>query len=157
MPVDKTDRAILQALEADARLSFAELADTVGLSKTPCWNRVRELEKSAVITGYHAAIDPLQLGLELHAFVQVTLDGRRHAEFETAVQQHASILECHATTGQGDYLLHVLVPGIAALDGFLRNDLSRMPGVQRLHTTVATKSIKHVTAMTACALASQSR
>ena len=157
MRLDRTDRAILQALEADARLSFSDLAEAVGLSKTPCWNRVRELERSGVITGYHASVDPLQLGLELHAFVQVTLDGRRHADFEAAVQRHAAILECHATTGQGDYLLHVLVPGIAGLDGFLRNEISRMPGVQRLHTTVATKSIKHVTAVTACALASQPR
>ena len=157
MQIDKTDRSILLALEADARLSFADLAEAVGLSKTPCWNRVRELEHAKVITGYHASVDPLPLGLELHAFVQVTLDGRRHAEFEAAVRRHAAILECHATTGQGDYLLHVLVPGIAALDGFLRNDISRMPGVQRLHTTVATKAIKRVTSVMACAMASQPR
>jgi Lrp/AsnC family leucine-responsive transcriptional regulator len=151
MILDKSDLAILHALEADGRQSYAELAERVGLSKTPCWNRVRELEKSKVITAYRAEIDPLQLGLELHAYVQVTLDGRLHAEFEAAVQRHAAILECHATTGQGDYLLHVLVSGIAALDGFLRNVLSRMPGVQRLHTTVATKTIKRRGAVMECA------
>jgi Lrp/AsnC family leucine-responsive transcriptional regulator len=151
MLLDKTDRAILRALESDARLSFGDLAEVVGLSKTPCWNRVRDLENSKVIVAYRAEIDPQQLGLELHAFVQVTLDGRRHAEFEAAVQRHRTILECHATTGQGDYLLHVLVTGIAALDDFLRNEVSRMPGVQRLHTTVGTKAIKQRASILECA------
>jgi Lrp/AsnC family transcriptional regulator, leucine-responsive regulatory protein len=151
MPIDKTDRAILRALEADARLSYGELADKVGITKTPCWARVRELEKSGVLRGYHADIDPASLGLELHAFVQVTLDGRRHAEFEAAVLRHRSILECYATTGTGDYLLHVLVAGITALDGFLRNEISRMPGVQRTQTTVGTMAIKNRASITDCA------
>jgi|KBSMisStaDraftv2_1062788.scaffolds.fasta_scaffold458830_1 Lrp/AsnC family leucine-responsive transcriptional regulator len=149
--LDKTDRAILRALETDARLSFSDLADTAGITKTPCWARVRALEKSGVLRGYRAEIDPASLGLELHAFVQVTLDGRRHSEFEAAVARHRSILECHATTGQGDYLLHVLVAGITALDGFLRNEISRMPGVQRLHTTVGTKVIKSRSSILDCA------
>jgi Lrp/AsnC family leucine-responsive transcriptional regulator len=149
--LDRTDRAILHALEADARLSFGDLADAVGISKTPCWNRVRALEQARVIAAYRAEIDPAQLGLELHAFVRVTLDSRRHGEFEAAVMRHRSVLECHATTGDGDYLLHVLVAGIAALDGFLRNEVSRMPGVQRLHTTVGTKVIKSGASILDCA------
>jgi Lrp/AsnC family leucine-responsive transcriptional regulator len=149
--LDRTDKAILRALESDARLSFGDLADAIGISKTPCWNRVRELEKTRVIAAYRAEIDPSRLGLELHAFVRVTLDGRRHAEFEAAVMRHRSVLECHATTGEGDYLLHVLVQGIAALDGFLRNEISRMPGVQRLHTTVGTKVIKGRGSILECA------
>jgi Lrp/AsnC family leucine-responsive transcriptional regulator len=151
MDLDKTDRTILRALESEARLSFADLADGAGISKTPCWNRVRALEKSGVITAYRAEIDAARLGLELHAFVRVTLDGRRHAEFEASITRHRSILECHATTGDGDYLLHVLVPGIAALDNFLRNEISRMPGVQRLHTTVGTKVIKGRASLIECA------
>jgi Lrp/AsnC family transcriptional regulator, leucine-responsive regulatory protein len=151
VPFDRIDRAILRALEADARLSFGDLADTIGISKTPCWNRVRALEKARVIAAYRAEIDPSQLGLELHAFVRVTLDGRRHAEFEAAVMRHRSVLECHATTGDGDYLLHVLVSGIAALDGFLRNEISCMPGVLRLHTTVGTKVIKGRSSILECA------
>ena len=140
--LDKTDRAILRALERDARLSYGELAEAVGLSKTPCWARVRELERTRVISAYRAEIDPARLGLELHAFVQVTVDSRRHAEFEAAVTRHRSILECYTTAGQGDYLLHALVGGIGALDELLRNDIARIPGVQRLTTTVGMKAIK---------------
>src|SRR5687767_5861231 len=114
--LDATDSAILRALENDARLSFNELAEEVGLSKTPSWARVRELERQKVITGYRAQIDPARVGLELHAFVQVTINATRHADFESAVQRHKSVLECYTTAGQADYLLHILVPGIAALD-----------------------------------------
>jgi Lrp/AsnC family leucine-responsive transcriptional regulator len=149
--LDKTDRAILRALEGDARLSFGELAETVGITKTPCWGRVRTLEKSGVIVGYRAELDTALLGLELHAFVHVTVEARRHAEFESAVERHRSILECYTIAGEGDYLCHVLVQGIAALDDFLRNEVSRMPGVQRLVTTVGMKAIKSRASIMECA------
>jgi Lrp/AsnC family leucine-responsive transcriptional regulator len=149
--LDKTDRAILEALERDARLSFAQLADAVGLSKTPCWARVRDLERSKVIAGYRADIEPSRVGLELHAFVQATVEARRHADFEAAVARHRSVLECYTTAGQGDYLLHVLVSGITALDELLRNEISRMPGVQRLVTTVGMKAIKSRASIMECA------
>jgi Lrp/AsnC family transcriptional regulator, leucine-responsive regulatory protein len=151
--LDTTDMAILKALEADGRKSFNTLADEIGLSKTPSWSRVRELERTGVITGYRAEIDPARVGLELHAFVQVTINASRHRDFETAVVRHRSIIECHTIAGQGDYLLHVLMPGIAALDDFLRMDLSRMPGVQRLVTTVGMKTIKHRGSIMECATA----
>jgi Lrp/AsnC family leucine-responsive transcriptional regulator len=113
--IDAVDEAILRALEKDARMSFSDLGEQVGLSKTPSWSRVRELERRKIITAYRAEIDPMSVGLELHAFVQVTINAARHADFESAVQRHKSILECYTTAGQGDYLLHALVPGIAAL------------------------------------------
>lgn len=149
--LDPTDTAILKALENDARLSFNELAEEVGLSKTPSWARVRELEKQKVITGYRAQIDPARVGLELHAFVQVTITATRHGDFENAVLRHKSVLECYTTAGQADYLLHLLVPGIAALDELLRTEISRMPGVQRLVTTVGMKTIKQHGSIMECA------
>ena len=139
---DRSDDAILRILEKDGRLSFNSLAEQIGLSKTPTWARVQSLEKKKVITGYRAEIDPVALGLELHAFVQVTITATRHADFEAAVTRHPSIIECYTTAGQGDYLLHVLVPGIAALDDMLRVDIARMPGVQRQTTTIGMKTIK---------------
>lgn len=150
-PLNATDTAILTALEKDARMSFNDLAGEVGLSKTPCWSRVRELERRKVITGYRAQIDPLHVGLELHAFVQVTITATRHTDFESAVSRHKSVLDCYTTAGQADYLLHILVSGIAALDDMLRHEISRMPGVQRLVTTVGMKTIKHHSSIMACA------
>jgi Lrp/AsnC family transcriptional regulator, leucine-responsive regulatory protein len=137
-----TDAALLVALENDARMSFNDLAQEVGLSKTPCWARVRELERRKVITAYRAQIDPAHVGLELHAFVQVTITATRHTDFENAVLKHRSVLECYTTAGQADYMLHVLVAGIQALDELLRHEISRMPGVQRLVTTVGMRTIK---------------
>jgi Lrp/AsnC family transcriptional regulator, leucine-responsive regulatory protein len=149
--LDPIDVTILKAIEADGRISFNELAEQVGLSKTPSWARVRELEKQKVITGYRAQIDPARVGLELHAFVQVTINAARHADFEAAVVRHKSVLECHATAGQADYLLHLLVSNITALDTLLRMDVSRMPGVQRIQTTVGMKTIKQRGAIMDCA------
>jgi Lrp/AsnC family leucine-responsive transcriptional regulator len=148
---DRADDAILRILEKDGRMSFNSLAEQIGLSKTPTWARVQNLEKKKVITGYRAEIDPLAMGLELHAFVQVTITATRHADFEAAVLRHPSVIECYTTAGQGDYLLHVLVPGISALDEILRVDIARMPGVQRLTTTIGMKTIKRGASIVECA------
>jgi len=148
---DRADDAILRILEKDGRLSFNSLAEQIGLSKTPTWARVQNLEKKKVITGYRAEIEPAALGLTLHAFVQVTILGTRHAEFEAAVLRHPSVIECFTTAGQGDYLLHVLVPGISALDEMLRTGIARMPGVQRQTTTIGMKTIKRGASIVECA------
>ena len=145
------DGRLLAALESDARLSYAALGERIGLSKTPTWARVRALEQSGTITGYRAEIDPAALGLTLHAFVEVRLRSTQHAEFEAAVQRHPAVLECFTTAGQADYLLHLLVEGIGALDALLRDDLSRLPGVERLATTVGMKTIKARARITDCA------
>lgn len=141
--LDRVDDTILRRLEKDGRLSFNGLAQEIGLSKTPSWSRVNALERDKVITAYRAEIDPVRLGLQLHAFVQVTINTARHADFEAAALRHGSVLECYATAGQADYLIHALVPGIAELDELLRTEISRMPGVQRVTTTVGMKTIKH--------------
>lgn len=148
--LDKTEMALLRALENDARLSFAELGDKVGLSKTPCWSRVQDLEKRGIIKGYRAEIDPAALGLHIHAFVQVTITSVKHTEFEAAIGRHPSVIQCFVTAGAGDYLLQVLVPGIADLDELLRAEISRLPGVQRIVTTVCVKAIKKRTTTIEC-------
>src|SRR5215813_8422864 len=95
--MDEIDRRLLTSLEENARLSFAELGERVGLSKTPCWQRVRDLEREGVIRGYRADIDSAQLGLEVQAFVHVTLSPDQHAEFEAAVLRHPAVLQCFST------------------------------------------------------------
>jgi Lrp/AsnC family leucine-responsive transcriptional regulator len=145
------DARLLAALEGDGRLSYAALGERIGLSKTPTWARVRALEQGGVITGYRAELEPAALGLDLHAFVEVRIRSTQHAEFERAVLAHPAVLECYTTAGQADYLLHVLVTGIGALDALLRDDVSRMPGVERLSTTVGMKTIKRRGRLTDCA------
>jgi Lrp/AsnC family leucine-responsive transcriptional regulator len=148
--MDKTDHKILTFLEEDARLSFAELGEQIGLSKTPCWQRVRDLERDGVIKGYRADIDAAQIGLQVEAFVQVTLSSVQHAQFEEAVLRHPAVLQCFTTAGQADYLMHVLVAGISELDGLLRMEISQLPGVQRIETTVCMKTIKRRAPITGC-------
>jgi Lrp/AsnC family leucine-responsive transcriptional regulator len=140
--MDKTDRRILDALEEDGRRSFAALGERVALSKTPCWSRVQALETSGAIKGYRAIIDPFCLGLNLTAFVGVTIDFARRVEFERAVREHPAIIECYTTAGDSDYLLQVMTGDVERLDRLLREELCRLPGVQRSATTVCLKRIK---------------
>lgn len=149
--MDPIDREILRLLEQDARISFNDMGKCIGLSKTTCWKRTSELERQRVITGYRAELDPAHLGLGLHAFVQVTVLAARHVEFESAILTHPSVLECYATAGPSDYLLHVLVEGIDELDTLLRSEIWHIPGVERLVTTVGMKMIKKRGLITACA------
>jgi Lrp/AsnC family transcriptional regulator, leucine-responsive regulatory protein len=140
--MDEADQEILAALERDGRLSYADLADTIDLSKTATWGRVRRLEEAKVIAGYRAEIEPVEIGLDIHAFVQVTIKSHLHAEFEQAVLCHPSVLECYTTAGVADYLLHVLVADVGTLDALLRTEISQMQGVERISTTVGLKTIK---------------
>ena len=140
--MDKIDWKILAELEGDGRLSFAELSDRVGLSKSPCWSRVRDLEAEGVIQGFNARIDPAALGLavQCYATVRIRLDG--HEAFEAAVIAHPAIIECHTTAGDGDYLLRIYARSVEHLDELLRHELAKLPGVHRLSTTVCLKTIK---------------
>lgn len=140
--MDSIDRKIVRAVEADARISFAELAELVGLSKTPCWKRVKALEEAGVIRNYRARLDPARLGFGVEAFVQLSINSLEFEAFEAAVKRHPLIWRCHATTGEADYLLHIVATDMAALDRLLRQELSRLPGVRRTITSMATREIK---------------
>ena len=140
--MDKVDWAILERLEADGRESFGAIAEYVSLSKTPCWTRVQTLERAGAIKGYRAVIDPHAVGLKLTAFVGVTIEfGSRHA-FERAVGEHPSIIECYTTAGESDYLLQIMTSDVERLDSLLREEICRLPGVQRSATTICLKRIK---------------
>jgi Lrp/AsnC family leucine-responsive transcriptional regulator len=146
--LDSIDRQLLHRLEHEARLSFAELAEQAGLSKTACWQRVRALETAGYIRGYRAVIDRQTLGLELQAFVHVSVSFDKHEAFETAVRGHHAIVSCHATTGNADYMLVVMVPDMSALDDLLRKQLGRMAGVRSFVTSIAMQDIKVGTPLT---------
>lgn len=140
--MDQIDRKILSILEKDARTSFADLADTVGLSKTPCWTRVKALETEGYITGYRALLDPKRLGFSLEAFIHVSVDLTQAEQFEAAVMRQSMILRCHATTGDADYTLHIAAADMPGLDRLLREVICRLPGVRKFVTSMITRDVK---------------
>lgn len=140
--MDKLDWKIVAELERDARQSYAELGQNVGLSKSPCWSRVKGLEDSGIIESYAARLDPGALGLAMQSFVEVQIRFDAHTEFEAAVLAHPAVVECHTTAGESDYLLKIFARSADHLDELLRHGLSKLPGVQRLSTLVCLKTIK---------------
>lgn len=140
--MDRIDWKILSELEGDGRLSFADLSERVGLSKSPCWSRVRELEANGAIQGFTARIDPAALGLAVHCYAHVRIRLDAHAAFEEAAIAHPAIIECHTTAGDSDYLIRIYARSVEHLDDLLRHEMSKLPGVHRLATTVCLKAIK---------------
>ena len=111
MKLDRKERDILQVLQTQGRISNVELAERVGLSESPCFRRVKRWEESGLIQGYAARLDQRQLGLQVTAFVQVSLDKqdyRKQRDFLTRVEAEEHIVECHAMSGSHDFLLKVL-------------------------------------------------
>lgn len=142
--MDRIDRNILAALQSDGRLSITELAERVGLSLSPCHRRVKALEQSGVIRGYHAQLDPSALGYNFSALVFVTLrDGDRQAvnAFEEAVKQVPQITLAQRLFGDPDYLLHVTTRDLPAFQQLYDEKLSGMAGVQRLTSTLVMKTV----------------
>ncbi|MEE4350210.1 MAG: Lrp/AsnC family transcriptional regulator [Pacificimonas sp.] len=140
--MDSLDWRLIEELERDGRVSYAALGSRVGLSKSPCWMRVQQLEKNGFIEGYRAQLDPEKLGLTVESFVNVQILMDCHTDFEKAALDHPAIVECFTTAGETDYLLRVMAVSISHLDDLLRQDLSKLPGVQRLASTVCLKTIK---------------
>ena len=140
--MDRIDWKILQQLERQGRLSYADLAEAVGISKSPCWTRVRQQEADGVIQGYTVQLDPAALGLLVQSHVRVILRLGLHEEFEAAVIAHPAVIECHTTAGSSDYLLKIYARSVQHLDDLLRHELSKLPGVDRLDSTICLKTIK---------------
>jgi Lrp/AsnC family leucine-responsive transcriptional regulator len=145
--LDRTDRAILAALLADGRISNAQLAEKVGLSPSPCWQRVRKLEDAGVISGYSAILDQARLGISETVIIEVALD--RHDEdtlesFGRAMAAMPEVLEIYLTTGEYDYLLKVAVNGTAGYEEFLRRRLYKVRGIRQSRSSFAIRCLKRV-------------
>ncbi len=143
--LDAADRRILSALRADGRLSNARLAELVGLSPTPVWNRVRRLEEQRVITGYTARIDGKALGLADTVFIEITLD--RHDmnlvhEFGERLARMKEVLELFMVSGDYDYLARIAVDGTAGYEVFLRERLYGLPGVRHCRSVFTLRTLK---------------
>ena len=148
--IDRTDLRILGLLQRDGRLSNSELAQQVALSPSPCLRRVRQLERSGLIRGYAALLDPGRLGLGLQAFVTVTLEKRRDTPiqaFHSAVQSAPEVLSCFALTGEMDYLLHVVAEDLEHFSRFLMDRLIKLEGVANVKSSFVLQSVKHTTEM----------
>ena len=116
--MDRFDIALLEALQADSRRSMADLGERIGLSASACHRRIKALEEAGLIAGYAARLDPKALGLDLQAFVEISLTSQSREtmdRFETAVADFPEILECHLMAGQADYLLRVAAADLILL------------------------------------------
>ncbi|MGH9824004.1 MAG: Lrp/AsnC family transcriptional regulator [Blastocatellia bacterium] len=140
--LDKQDVAILRILQNQGRISFAELANQVGMSTTPCWRRVQALEKAGIIKGYAALVDPRKIGIGITVFLNVRIELKRASEFELAVGLREEIVQCFVVAGSQDYLLQVMTPDMDEFDYLLRQVIFKMPGVQRIDSTFSLKTIK---------------
>jgi Lrp/AsnC family leucine-responsive transcriptional regulator len=143
--LDAKDWQILQALQANARLSVVELAEKVSLSASPCWRRVRLLEQRGFIIGYHARLSRQQLGLSVHGFVSVRLENhspRTAAAFERQVTAIAEVITCHNVSGGYDYQLEVFAADHEAFSKLVRERIGSLTGVKDLYTSICLKEVK---------------
>lgn len=149
--LDRMDRRILDLLQRNARISNLELAESVGLSPTPCARRVRRLEESGLIRGHVTLLDQQQLGLSLTAFISISMDRHtpdRFQAFEEAVRDYPEVIECAVVTGQdSDYLLQVVVPDMQYYERFLLGRLTRIPGVTGVHSSFVLRRVVQRTAL----------
>jgi DNA-binding Lrp family transcriptional regulator len=150
LKLDSIDWNILALMQGDARLSNVELAKAVGLSPSPCLNRVRALEEAGYISRYVTLLDALRVGLKVSVFIHVTLERQIEPAleaFEKAVRERPEVMECYLMTGDADYLLRVVVPDIQQLEDFILKFLTRMPGVGNIRSSFALKQVKYQTAL----------
>lgn len=148
--LDKSSRSILRELQQDTRRSQQVLAERVGLSATPVWRRIRELEAGGVIRRWVALLDREKLGLGTCVLANVSLE--RHVEgvvdgFERRVRACPEIIECYGITGEADYLIKVVVPDMKAYDRFLHEVVFRIDGVASIRTNVVLREVKYETAL----------
>jgi len=145
--MDKKDRQIIRALQSNGRVTNHDLSEKVGLSPSPCLRRLRNLEKSGVIMGYTAKVDPKHYGLQVTAFVRVCLKGHDEQtvqNFERRVASMPEVMECHVMTGQTDYQLRVLVADLEDYEAFIRNQLQRVGGIGSIDSSFAYGTVKSI-------------
>jgi len=149
--LDRIDRRILRTLQQQGRITNAELAERVGLSATPCSERVRRLERDGYITGYHARLNPGLLGQSLLVFVEIRLaakSGQIFEEFRREVLKLPNVLECHLVSGDFDYLIKARIPEMTAYRKLLGDMLLALPAARESRSYVVMEEIKESQALT---------
>ena len=143
--LDSYDLAILEHLQADGRLTNAELAQRVGLSAAPCWRRVRALERAGFIRGYRAEIDRHKLGLGVLAFVRLDaaqISSSAVRQLEDTIRTRPEIVSCHYISGTGTFELQVVAPDLEQFSRFAREVLLHLPNVKDMHTSFSLGEVK---------------
>jgi Lrp/AsnC family leucine-responsive transcriptional regulator len=143
--LDKLDRHILRLLQEDARMSMKDLAEQVGLSLTPCIERVRRMERDGVITGYYARINPAAVGAKLLVFVEITLNQKSASafdQFRREVLRIPEVMECHLVSGDFDYLIKARIREMAEYRKLLGDMLLQLPGAAQSKSYVVMEEIK---------------
>lgn len=146
--LDRIDKNILRELQRDGRISFVDLAEKVGLSTSPCLERVRRLERDGYIIGYTARLSPQQLNASLLVFVEISLSynsGDVFENFRDAVKRWPQILECHLVAGDFDYLLKIRIADMTSYRQLLGDILHTLPGVRDSRTLVAMETVNEST------------
>jgi len=145
-PLANTARQLLYALQHDARQTVAELAQRVSLSPSPCWRRVKQLEESGVIEGYHAHLSRTKLGYGVTGFVHLQMDKHTPdimAAFEREVVALPQVLACHNLSGRYDYLIEAIAPDLESFSQLVRVKIRSLPGVKEISTSFSLKEVKH--------------
>ena len=155
MKLDAIDLRILEAVQSDGRITKLALAEKVGLSPTPCWMRLRKLEKAGIIAGYHAHLSPRKIAPIASVMVEITLANHRQSDFdrfERAVATIPEITACWSVGGGVDYIAKIIAPDIDAYQRLIDNLLDRELGIERYFTYIVTKTVKEETALPIAAL-----
>lgn len=150
MDLDAIDLRILKELQQDGALTNVELARRVHLSPSPCLARVKALEAAGVIERYVALASPQALGLGLNVFISISLKEQSRAalsEFEQRIAEHEEVMECYLMTGDSDYLIRVVVSDILALEKFILNQLTPIPGIEKIRSSFTLKQVRYKTAL----------
>jgi len=150
MKLDAVDLRILSELQQDCSVTNVELARRVHLSPSPCLARVRALESAGVISRYVALADAKALGLGLNVFINISLKTQSKealAEFERRIADHHEVMECYLMTGDSDYLIRVAVADLPALERFILEQLSPIPGLEKIRSSFALKQVRYKTAL----------
>jgi Lrp/AsnC family transcriptional regulator, leucine-responsive regulatory protein len=150
MELDKLDLKIIAELQKDGSLTNVELARRVRLSPSPCLMRVKALEAHGVIERYVALASPKALGLGLNVFINISLKEQskeKLADFERRIAEHDEVMECYLMTGDSDYLIRVAVADIGALEKFILNQLTPIPGIEKIRSSFALKQVRYKTAL----------
>ena len=150
MDPDAIDLRILTELQQDGSLTNVELARRVHLSPSPCLTRVKALESAGVIERYVALANAKALGLGINVFINISLKEQskdKLAEFERRIAEHDEVMECYLMTGDSDYLIRVAVRDIAALERFILDQLTPIPGIEKIRSSFALKQVRYKTAL----------
>ena len=150
MQLDSIDLKILGELQQDGSITNVELARRVHLSPSPCLVRVKALESAGVIQRYVALADPKAIGLGVNVFISVSLKEQTKeslAEFERRIAEHDEVMECYLMTGDSDYLIRVAVRDLAELERFILEQLTPIPGIEKIRSSFALKQVRYKTAL----------